>query len=151
MSLVSVFDGGSCTVRVDKAGTTYWSGVLGKGQTSPVFDGAGGAGETLQVGVDASGVVTLTSIAGVSNEYLVAVVPSFDWQSKQPQIADITIYAPSASPFGQQVWGTTDGSQSVALSTMGPAPGMATYTPNPVDMSSLAGMNCMGVQIGAST
>lgn len=151
MGVVSVFDVGACTVRVDKEGTTYWSGVLAKGDASPVFDGFGGVDETLQVSVDSQGIVSLENVTGTSNEYLVAVVPSFDFSSMQPQISDIAIYAYTGSPFGQQAWGTTDGAQSIGLSTSEAGPGLLTYTPNPVDMSSLVGMNCMGIMIGAST
>lgn len=130
MTWTNAFDVGTCTVTVDNSHSTGtpWSGVLGKGESSPPFSGPL-SGETMQVSVSSSGVATLEFLSGSgpSDGYQLSVIPSYSIVEADIRVSAITMtngISGVASAFP-----STDGAFTVTLT--GSA---SSWSPDPADI-----------------
>lgn len=150
MTWQNLFDASACTVAVTNGTTTLWIGTLGKGQSSPVFDGLGGGAEPMQVVIDGSGVVTLSWQTGAtvqSTGYEVDVNPAHPLVlSPGRRARALSGYIASADQAGMNA--NVSASASVPLSFSGSTPGVLALTPDPADMSTLAGAVRIGIAQG---
>lgn len=123
----SMFDAGPCEVRVrDWNYVIAWSGVLGLGQASPQF--AVGS-DTYQVAVDANGVVTLSTVAGIPGGMAVFVYPQYDTSALQTQVAGISAWQDGTAPpqSGTGIARSDWSSVSLVFSTPAATPSSATF------------------------
>lgn len=140
MTWTNAFDIGPCTVQVHEAGSNgngpvAFSGVLGKGQSSPPFSiGA----DTLTVSVTSSGAVIVESSYRYRSIGVVRVIPGYPLTGYGARVVDAVLLYPGSSPSAFSHWdavGTypgVDGASEVALTAgVGGA-----CTPNPADLSS---------------
>lgn len=98
MSWQNAFDLGECTVRVCPQNFSggfdppMWSGVLGKGDSSPEFTDTLTGLPGAKVAVDANGAVALTIPEDNGYIYAVDVLPSYDLSLAGLQAVVITAY-----------------------------------------------------------
>lgn len=135
MSWKSVFDVGPCTVKLyatgDTASAPDWSGMLGKGESSPVYT-APGSGRTSQVTVGADGSVSLEGTAFPPTA--VVVEPNYDVSALQTQM--IAIAAMAGVQFANA---TNDGNPSSATGNIAVDQATGACTPDTITFSPAAG------------
>lgn len=133
MTWTNAFDTGECTVSVTKGGTSYYSGILGKGDSSGDFTGAFGG--TFSVSVDADGLVSMNVIAGSETDlsYVLGVVPSTSPGSYDTRLSNVQINVPDSFVMRPAAYVQAGEPDSIQLSGSPPS----SFTPNPVDMSTL--------------
>lgn len=154
MTWESVFDASPCTASVSRGGTSLWAGSLAKGQVSPVFNGAGGASEPLQLAVDGTGIVTLQWQDGgtiQSDGYAVSIAPADTIVLSQGRRASaISCHIADASVSGMAADVVTPPT-AMPLTYTGTPPGVFSMSPNPADLSALPGAVSISVGMGATS
>lgn len=142
MALESLFDASACTASVTNNGTSLWTGVLAKGQASPVFDGLGGGAEPMQLAADSSGVVTLAWQDGgsiKSDGYVVSIHPNNPLVlSPGCQASNISCYVADIATIGMAA-DVVSPPVAVPLSYSGTPPNTFTMSPNPANLTGLPG------------
>lgn len=107
MTWTNAFDVGPCTVKVTRAGTDLYSGVLTKGGASANF--AGWSGEVVNVTVDVDGVVALNNVSGSTSsnaKYELRVIPTYDIAAAFVQASDIILSYPQGNQYGYADYAT---------------------------------------------
>lgn len=152
MAWQNLFDASACAVSVLHGTSSIWSGVLGKGDTSPTFYGIGAGSEPMQVAVDSSGVVTLTWETGatvLSDGYTLSIAPGTP-----------SVLIPGSRANGISCY-ITDGTQAgaaadvknppsaVPLSFSGSPPATLAMAPSPADLSAQPSPLRISVGMGA--
>lgn len=150
MALQSMFDLGTCLVKVTKSGATFYSNAVGKGG-SATFEGFYGASEQLRVDVSIGGVVTLTNLDGstdLADGYILSVTPLVSFTGIVV-ISDISAWIVSGSQLGGNAAAAAIGTE-VDLNWIGPQPGTCAADPDPVQFSSILYPNYASVYMGAA-
>ena len=111
-----MFDAGACKVEVWDPSGQVFIGTLAKGGTSQPF--TANQNNTYTVSVDATGVVTLSSVEGWPDGMSMYVDPQYDTSALATRVRDISAWEdgthPAASASGEAQ--CDDQSQTVALS-----------------------------------
>lgn len=141
MSLQNVFMLGPCTVYCTWGGIdTRWTGTLGLGESSPLFQGHASDTEQLQISVSSEGVVSLTNTnydtSGGTYNYWLSVRPQYSLAGATGMQAQNISLATSTS-VGAKASSSLQFGDNVSLTLASNTPWTpTTVTPDPADLTS---------------
>lgn len=143
MAWTSVFDGGACVLKVQVAGqpSPLWEGTLGKNSESDVFTWVG---RSLQVSVDASGVVTLScSEEDFATGFTLTCTPSYALNDAELQASEMSIFSGLTGQIAAAYFKLFAAITELTVAFDG------SCTPDPVTSSGTTAADCIALSISA--